>query len=234
MTADPHPTILDLRGHPVPLRFRRVANARRLILRIDRENDGAVITLPPRVSKAEGEALVFEKADWVLSRLKALPRRVLFVPGQHIPYLGKEHLIHHREDRRGVVWREDDEIQVAGRTEFISRRVTDWFKREARREILALVETKAKILGKPYGKISIRDTRSRWGSCSSSGNLSFCWRLVMTPHWVLEYVVAHEVAHLAHHNHGAQFWQTVDGLTDRTEEAKSWLLKNGKSLHRYG
>ncbi len=234
MTEVPHPTILNLRGHPVSLRFRRVANARRLILRIDRENDGAVITLPPRVSKAEGEALVYEKADWVLSRLKALPPRVLFMPGQHVPYLGKEHLIHHREDRRGVVWRKDNEIQVAGQLEFISRRITDWFKREARREIMVLVEAKAKILGEPYGKISIRDTRSRWGSCSSSGDLSFCWRLVMAPYWVLEYVVVHETAHLCYHNHGPQFWHTVDRLTDHTEEAKSWLLQNGESLHRYG
>jgi predicted metal-dependent hydrolase len=234
MTADPHLTILNLRGHSVPLRFRHVTNARRLILRIDRENDGAIITLPPRISKAEGEALVYEKADWVLSRLKALPPRVYLVPGQYVPYLGKEHRIHHREDRRGVVWREDGGIQVAGRSEFISRRITDWFKREARREILTLVEIKAQILHKPYGKISIRDTRSRWGSCSSSGNLSFCWRLMMTPYWVLEYVVAHEVAHLAHHNHGTQFWQTVEGLTDHTKEAKTWLLRNGEILHRYG
>ena len=228
------PTFLELGGRSVPLRFRRVANARRLILRIDRENDGAVVTLPPRVSQAEGKALAEEKADWILSRLDALPRRVPFEAGQRAPYLGEEHLIRHRQDVRGVVWREEDEIHVAGRPEYLSRRITDWFKREARREITGLVETKSALIDKPHGKITIRDTRSRWGSCSSNGNLSFCWRLIMAPEWVLDYVVAHEVAHLLHHDHSPRFWHAVEGLTDQTEQAKQWLLKNGEGLHRYG
>ncbi|MBT3765812.1 MAG: M48 family metallopeptidase [Rhodospirillaceae bacterium] len=228
------PTFLDLGGRAVPLRFRRVANARRLILRIDRENDGAVVTLPPRVSQAEGKALAEEKADWILSRLDALPRRVPFESGQRVPYLGEEHLIRHRQDVRGVVWLEADEIHVAGRPEYLLRRITDWFKREARREIIDLVETKSAQINKPHGKITIRDTRSRWGSCSSNGNLSFCWRLIMAPEWVLDYVVAHEVAHLLHHDHSPRFWNAVEGLTDQTEQAKKWLLQNGEGLHRYG
>ena len=228
------PTFLALGGRAVPLRFRRVANARRLILRIDRENDGAVVTLPPRVSQAEGKALAEEKADWILSRLDALPRRVPFESGQRVPYLGEEHLIRHRQDVRGVVWLEADEIHVAGRPEYLLRRITDWFKREARREIIDLVETKSAQINKPHGKITIRDTRSRWGSCSSNGNLSFCWRLIMAPEWVLDYVVAHEVAHLLHHDHSPRFWNAVEGLTDQTEQAKKWLLQNGEGLHRYG
>jgi predicted metal-dependent hydrolase len=228
------PTFLDLGGRAVPLRFRRVATARRLILRIDRENDGAVVTLPPRVSEAEGKALAEEKADWVLSRLNALPRRVPFESGRHAPYLGKECLIRHRQDVRGVVWREEDEIHVAGRPEYLARRVTDWFKREARHKIASLVETKSAQIDRPHGRISIRDTRSRWGSCSSNGNLSFCWRLIMAPEWVLDYVVAHEVAHLLHHDHSPRFWHAVEGLTDQTEQAKQWLLQNGEGLHRYG
>lgn len=234
MTAADRTKILDLGGRAVPLRFRRVASARRLILRIDRDNDGAVITLPPRVSQAEGEALVREKADWVLSRLKNLPPRVPFESGQSAPYLGDDHLIRHRPDARGAVWREDTEIHVAGKPEHVSRRVADWFKREARREIVALADTRSAQLEKPYGRISIRDTRSRWGSCSSSENLNFCWRLIMAPYWVLDYVVAHEVAHLLHRNHGPQFWHAVEGLTGQTEQAKDWLARNGEGLHRYG
>ena len=228
------PTFLDLGGRAVPLRFRRVANARRLILRIDRENDGAVVTLPPRVSQAEGKALAEEKADWILSRLDALPRRVPFESGQRVPYLGEEHLIRHRQDVRGVVWLEADEIHVAGRPEYLLRRITDWFKREARREIIDLVETKSAQINKPHGKITIRDTRSRWGSCSSNGNLSFCWRLIMAPEWVLDYVVAHEVAHLVEMNHSAKFWRVVDELADDVKQSKAWLTAYGQTLHRYG
>ncbi|MBT7770228.1 MAG: M48 family metallopeptidase, partial [Rhodospirillales bacterium] len=167
-------------------------------------------------------------------RLDALPRRVPFESGQRVPYLGEEHLIRHRQDVRGVVWLEADEIHVAGRPEYLLRRITDWFKREARREIIDLVETKSAQINKPHGKITIRDTRSRWGSCSSNGNLSFCWRLIMAPEWVLDYVVAHEVAHLLHHDHSPRFWNAVEGLTDQTEQAKKWLLQNGEGLHRYG
>ena len=88
-------------------------------------------------------------------------------------------------------------------------------------------------LGKPHGRIAVRDTRSRWGSCSSKGTLSFSWRLVLAPPFVLDYLVAHEVAHLAHMNHSAAFWALARRLAPRMPEAELWLKVHGPVLHRY-
>ncbi|HIM77598.1 MAG TPA: M48 family peptidase, partial [Rhodospirillales bacterium] len=126
------------------------------------------------------------------------------------------------------------EILVAGRHEHVARRGKDWFKSQARELIVSRVREKAQTLDRKPGRITIRDTKSRWGSCSPDGNLSFCWRLVMAPDAVLDYVVAHEVAHLAELNHGPKFWRWVEELTADVEGAKKWLRLNGEALHRYG
>ena len=233
----PEKTSLEFDGRRVPVTLRRNPRARRIILRIDGQGDGGdgvAVTLPRGVSAAEGLALVREKADWVLERLSELGPRVTFADGAVVPLGGADHLIRHVPGRRGVVRREGGEILVAGRTEHLGRRVRDWFRAQARSEIGPRVREKAGSLGRAPGRITIRDTRSRWGSCSADGNLSFCWRLVMAPVRVLDYVVAHEVAHLAEANHGPRFWQAVDGLTADAKGAREWLRKNGETLHRYG
>ncbi|MFQ5766019.1 MAG: M48 family metallopeptidase, partial [Rhodospirillales bacterium] len=186
-------TAVELRGRPVPVRLQRNPRARRIILRIDAHGtdaDGVAVTLPRGAKPAEGLALVREKADWVLGRLGALRPRVPFEPGEAVPVLGRERVIRPVAPGRGVVRLEETEILVAGRPEHLARRVRDWLKAEARREIMPLVRDKAAALGRRPGRVTIRDTRSRWGSCSAEGNLSFCWRLVMAPVAVLDYVVA--------------------------------------------
>lgn len=230
-------TSLEFDGRRVPVTLRRNPRARRIILRIDGGRgggDGVSVTLPRGASAAEGLALVREKADWVLERLSELGPRVAFADGAVVPLGGADYLIRHVPGKRGAVRREGGEILVAGRTEHLGRRVRDWFRVQARSEIGPRVREKAGRLGRTPGRITIRDTRSRWGSCSADGNLSFCWRLVMAPVRVLDYVVAHEVAHLAEANHGPRFWQAVDGLTVDADEAREWLRENGEALHRYG
>jgi hypothetical protein len=118
--------------------------------------------------------------------------------------------------------------------EHLARRVRDWFRSEARARIGVLVRDKAAVLGQTPGRITVRDTKSRWGSCSHDGNLSFCWRLVMAPASVLDYVVAHEIAHLAEHNHGPEFWRLVGTLTADVGGGRAWLKRNGGRLHRIG
>ncbi len=208
--------------------------ARRIILRIDAANDGVVVTLPKRAAERDGLELVKSKAGWISKRLESLPPRVGFVDGARIPYLGVDHRVRHRPDMRGVVWLENGEIHVAGKIEHISRRVRDWLIAEARRRVSERACDKASRLGLVPGKISLRDTRSRWGSCSHNGSISFSWRLVMTPETVLDYVVAHEVAHLKFMNHGPMFWRTVDKLTTDVKAARAWLNQHGGRLHRYG
>lgn len=230
-------TSLELAGQRVPVKLFRNKRARQIILRLDEGadgGDGVVVTLPNRTAQKEGLALVMDKADWILERLAGLPPRVPFAEGEMVPFVGVEHRIRTVPGGRGVVRREWGEILVAGRPEHLARRVRDWFKRQARELIAPRVRLKANALGRQPGRITVRDTKSRWGSCTHDGNLSFCWRLVMAPEMVLDYVVAHEVAHLVELNHSPEFWRWVGQLTVDADGAKKWLRQNGEALHRYG
>ena len=230
-------TALELAGKRVPVRLFRNKRARRVILRLDEDADGVdgvFVTLPNRASQKEGLALVLDKADWILKQLDERLPRVPFADGEMVPLRGVDYRIRAVPGGRGAVRLEWSEILVAGRPEHVARRVKDWFKNQARELIAPRVREKAETLDRQPGRITIRDTKSRWGSCSHDGNLSFCWRLVMAPDAVLDYVVAHEVAHLAELNHGPKFWRWVEELTADVEGAKKWLRLNGEALHRYG
>ena len=230
-------TFVELARKRVPVRLYRNPRARRIILRIDDrtgDGDGVSVPLPRRTPLREGLDLIHEKAAWVLERLGGLPPRVAFADGARVPLGGVDHTIRHVLDGRGVVRRQGNEILVAGGPEHLARRLRDWLRKEARSQIGRLVGDKAAALGRTAGRITIRDTRSRWGSCSADGNLSFCWRLVMAPETVLDYVVAHEVAHLAEPHHGPKFWRLVKTLTPDMEASREWLRRNGEALHRYG
>ena len=229
---------LDLAGRRVPVRLYRNNRARRVILRIDSHGDGTedgvAVTLPRGAAQYEGLDLVQDKADWVLNGLDELAPRISFADGQAVPFCGVDHLIRHAPHIRGGVWREGAEIFVTGGLEHVARRVRDWLKGQAREQIVPRVREKASALGQRAGRISIRDTKSRWGSCSADGNLSFCWRLVMAPVAVIDYVVAHEVAHLVELHHGPKFWRAVEGLTEDVSGSRKWLSANGDRLYRYG
>lgn len=218
----------------MPLRIRRNQRARRLILRADPATGGAVVTCPPWVSEAEARAFAARQAGWVRARLAEAPRPLPFADGVEIPLLGQGHRIRHRPDARGGVWVEDGEIHVSGGGEHLPRRLTDWLKREARRHIIPNVQDSARALGVKPGRITVRDTKSRWGSCAANGNLSFSWRLVLAPAEIIEYVAAHEVAHLIEHNHGPRFWALVDRLVDDVEAHRDWLRREGPALHLVG
>jgi predicted metal-dependent hydrolase len=134
----------------------------------------------------------------------------------------------------GVVRRENGVVTAPGAPEHLARRVTDFLKAEARREIALRTRAKAASLGKPVTAITIRDTKSRWGSCNSAGRIAFSWRLIMAPEFVLDYVVAHEVAHLAELNHGVRFWRLCASLTEADPKAaRAWLKRHGPELHSY-
>jgi predicted metal-dependent hydrolase len=125
-------------------------------------------------------------------------------------------------------------LYVAGEDEHAPRRLLDWLKRQAHLDLKTRVAVHAKRLDLTPKRIFVRDQTTRWGSCSTSGALSFSWRLVLAPPFVLDYLAAHEVAHLGHMNHGPRFWGLVERTMPRHEEARSWLRKHGASLHRYG
>ena len=125
-------------------------------------------------------------------------------------------------------------MHVAGAPEFLRRRVLDFLRGEARRQLSAMVVVKSAMLGLTARRIAVKDTRSRWGSCAADGSLAFSWRLVMTPEFVQDYVAAHEVAHLRHMNHGKRFWNLVNRLTPHAAAAIPWLRAEGFRLLRVG
>lgn len=225
---------LTLRGQTLRVPIRRDRRSRRITIHIDASLGGARIVMPLHVATAEAEAALREHQDWVLDRLAALPPRVAFLDGAVIPFRGIDHRLVFRPNERGVAERRDGEIHVFGPPEHLPRRAADWLKRQARNAISPSAMDKAAVADRTVRRISIRDQRSRWGSCSDQGHLSFNWRLVLAPDPVLDYVVAHEVAHLVEMNHSSDFWNVVDRLTPHAPMAKRWLDKNGQGLYRFG
>jgi len=226
--------IVPLPGGAAKVQWRRSSRARRVSLRIDPRDGAVVVTLPLRAGRPAGVALLMDHADWITSRLAALPGAVPFQEGALVPVDGVEHRIRHMPALRGSAWLEAGELQVAGDPAFLARRVADFLRAEARRRLSAMVAEKAALSGLKPSRITVKDTSTRWGSCAASRALAFSWRLVMAPRFVQDYVVAHEVAHLAHMNHGPRFWALVDTLTPHTKLAVRWLRDEGPRLMRVG
>jgi hypothetical protein len=116
----------------------------------------------------------------------------------------------------------------------MQRRVIDFFKREARRDLAAAVARHTQMLDLPARGIGLRDPVSRWGSCSASGSLNFSWRLILAPPFVLNYIAAHEAAHLIHFDHSPRFWALAHKLCGEADRAEAWLATQGAQLHKFG
>jgi predicted metal-dependent hydrolase len=225
---------IAIEGRTIALAVRRSARARRMALRIDSSISGAELILPPRVSESEGLAFAASRGAWLLDKLDQLPPRTPFRDGAVIPVQGDDIVVRHAPGTTRTARFENGALLVGGGDDHLARRVRDWLKREARRTITPLAWEKAGMIGRKPHRISIRDQRSRWGSCSRTGGLSFNWRLILAPPPVLDYVVAHEAAHLREMNHSAAFWSVVDEMTVHAKDGKQWLRSNGARLHSYG
>lgn len=218
----------------IPVRWRASARATRVSLRICAREGAVVITLPPRAGRRAGLALIREHEAWVLEHLDALTPPVEFAPGAALPLGGELHVIRHDPRARGGAFLDGRTLVVSGAREFLRRRVADFLRMEAKRRIAALAVPHAAALGVKPRAIRVKDTRSRWGSCAPDGTMAFSWRLVMAPGWVIDYVVAHEVAHLRELNHSPRFWALVEALTPHREAAVEWLRAEGPGLLRVG
>ena len=225
---------VDLGVRQAGLTIRRNSRARRLVLRIDKQTHDLLLTVPPGISLGEARRFLDQHHAWALRGLGKLSERVDFAPGTEILYLDEPHKICHAPDGTRGVWREDSQIHVTGALPHLPRRLTDWLKKEARRELADAARWYGNSIGRDVGRVSVRDTTSRWGSCSRTGNLSFSWRLIFAPQWVLDYVAAHEVVHLVAMNHSREFWAELRRLCPRTEDAEAWLKTHGPDLHKYG
>lgn len=230
------PASLKVGPEELEVLFRRHVKARRLVLRLNPEGTAAVVTVPRGVSRNRALDFVHLSAPWLKTRLEQRGKNIALLPGNRIPLRGEDFEILHVASRRGTVTFDPIAklIHVPGDLPHVSRRLLDWLKALARRELAAASEKYATAMGVSYRRISIRDQRSRWGSCSASGDLSYSWRLILTPSHVLDYVAAHEVAHLKHLDHSASFWRLVLSHCPEASRAKKWLKANGNGVHCVG
>jgi predicted metal-dependent hydrolase len=248
---------VKVKGLEFPILLRRSSRARRFSLQVSEARRGAILTMPVYSSFTDADEFLSRHLDWLKERVAGLSEPVPFTHGAIVPLRGFAHMLRFAGSvrRRGVVWIEAAEdtkiapawpqgarlpirrlprLLVAGETEHAPRRLLDWLKRQAHQDLRARVAVHANRLDLTPARIFVRDQTTRWGSCSTTGALSFSWRLVLAPPFVLDYLAAHEVVHLAHMNHGPRFWSVVERTMPRHEEARVWLRKHGASLHRYG
>jgi hypothetical protein len=220
------------------VRVRRHSQARRYTLRIQATSREVVLTMPPRGSVKQAREFAQKNGAWIATRLRRLPDAMPFAHGTLLPLRGVDHRIEHRRGARGTVWIEAGAdlplLCVAGEAPHLPRRVRDYLKREAKRDLEEASRAAALALGVGIRRVSVRDQSSRWGSCSSSGVLSYSWRLILAPPFVLDYLAVHEVAHLIEMNHSRRFWRLVERVCPGMGRAKAWLDAHGADLHRYG
>ena len=216
---------------PVSVTLRRSARARRISLRVSRIDGRVTLTLPRGVSENEALSFAGEKADWLRDNLSRRPEDVVVAPGVDLPFEGVAHRID-AGTGRAVVQRAGI-LAVPGAPEDCGARLAGFLKARARDRLASACDDYAARLGRRYSRLTLRDTRSRWGSCTSEGGLMFSWRLILAPPEVLSYVAAHEVAHLAEMNHSPAFWSAVQAIHGDYRAPRRWLREEGGALHRY-
>lgn len=234
---------LVLEGSPHAIALRRSPRVKRMTLRLRNASRDFVLTLPQSVALATARDFLERQRGWMVERLRRLPAPVALIPDAVIPLRGIAHKIVHRpaglrdvlieaqcENGTGPMFN----LCVSGPMPHVPRLLLAYLKREAQRDLAAAVRFHAGKIGRSVKRVTIRDTTSRWGSCSSTGNLNFSWRLVLAPSYVLDYLAAHEVAHLVHMDHSARFWQTANQLSSDVARAEAWLKTHGAKLHQIG
>lgn len=229
--AAPEPPLL-VDGIEIALRRSR---AGRFVLRVGKATGEARLSAPSRASRAEAERFLKAHLGWLRARIAAAPGPLPFAPGVSIPLRGEARLLKADPFRRGgPVLVSEAETALYVPPERFAETLTLWLKAEARRDLEAAAARHAAALGVRPGRIVLRDPRTRWGSCAASGDLSFSWRLILAPPGILDYLAAHECAHLVEFDHGPGFWALVKRLRPDHEQAEGWLRAHGPGLHRYG
>ncbi len=225
----------DIDGETVPVAVRRNPQARRLTLRIEPGSGALKMSAPPHVGDSEIKRFAERNRHWVRAKRARMPALNRPEDGAMIAYFGIEHRIVATGKLRGLVAVDtiagEPVLLVPGRSEHLCRRLADFMKARARHALAQQVERHSIVLGCRAAAIRITDTNSRWGSCSSRRTLSFSWRIIMAPPEILDYLAAHEVAHLLEMNHSDRFWDLVKQLCPQMERHRAWLRAHGSKLH---
>ena len=220
-------------GERLPLSVRLDPRARRLTLRV--VGDAVRVTCPGRRHVADAVRLAEARAAWIAERRAARPARTPFALGAVLPVLGRDRMVTAAGRPSAAARLTPDAIVTGGAdADAVARRVEALLRREALSTLRGHADKFAGTLGLPPCPVAVRDTRSRWGSCSAAPALSFSWRLVLSPPGALAYVAAHEVAHRRHMDHSDAFWAVVAGLMPGWEAPADWLRRHGAELHAYG
>ncbi|MEA5159571.1 SprT family zinc-dependent metalloprotease [Cereibacter johrii] len=216
---------------PVEITLRRSAQARRFSLRVSRLDGRVTLTLPLRAREAEALAFVRDQEGWIRRALSDVPEAAAVGLGSVLPLEGRPLTVRPGSGRSVRVT--DDSLLVPGDPASVPLRLATFLKVMARERLAAACDRHARSLGRPYARLTLRDTRSRWGSCTQDGCLMFSWRLILAPPPILDYVAAHEVAHLAQMNHSPAFWAEVARLDPDYALHRAWLRRQGQALHGF-
>ncbi len=228
---------VQIGGEAVAITVR--VSARAKSYRLSLPHGGAPLLTVPKFGRwGEAKAFLERHTDWLAERLETSVKPVAFVRGAIVPLRGVNHRIVPTGRVRGVVEVGEHEGEMAllvpGDAEHRARRLTDWLKTEAARDLEKRCAVHAERLDVTVKSISMRSQATRWGSCSSTGKLNFNWRLILAPPFVLDYVAAHEVAHLLEMNHSQDFWDVVTHTLPSMERGREWLRVHGRELMVYG
>ena len=233
--AAPERRVIEVNGRPLPLTIRRDFRATRLTLRIEPGGRALRMTVPNGVAERDIRDFLDRHHGWLMTKLAKFRTTNELADGGYVMVRGVSHRIEATGRLRGLtealLVEGEAVLRVGGMEESIPRRICDFLKKEARLDLERLVAIHAGRIGRRAKSLTLRDTRSRWGSCSADGALSFSWRIAMAPPGVIDYLAAHEVAHLREMNHGPAFWALCGTLCPGMEEAKRWLKRNGSLLH---
>jgi predicted metal-dependent hydrolase len=233
----PATTALLVDGEPIEITVKVSQRARSYRLSVP-HTGGPVLTLPANGRWTEAMGFLERHRGWLAARLKRTAPKTLFADGELVPVRGVPHRIHATGRLRGrvEVAEIDGELSllVPGEAAHIPRRLTEWLKSEAQRDLTERSDLYAAALGVKVVSVAMRSQATRWGSCSSTGRLNYNWRLILAPPFVLDYVAAHEVAHLVHMNHSPSFWKSVERALPDMNRGKAWLKAHGKMLMGYG
>lgn len=233
----PPSTEIELDGRRVTIAVRHSQRARSYRLTVPHQGP-PVLTVPARGRWSEAQSFLGRHAGWLEARLKRATPGTPFADGEILPVAGVPHRIHATGRLRGRVERGEIDgeavLLVPGEAAHMARRLTDWLKAEAHAALTLRSDVHAATLGVSVASVTMRSQATRWGSCSATGRLNYNWRLILAPPFVLDYVAAHEVAHLVHMNHSPSFWKTVERALPDMAHGRAWLKAHGKMLMGYG
>lgn len=216
---------------------KRSKRAKRVALRLDPVERIINLVVPEKMSIEKAYFFAMEHEDWVRKTLNALPETIPFTHGTVLPIFGDTIVldITVEEDlKRTTLKQYDDVLVVKTYMSDPTSRIKTHLKKIAKAGLADMASDKADQIGKAITTVSVRDTKSRWGSCSQDGSISFSWRLMFAPYYAIDYVVAHEVAHMIHMDHSKAFWDVCEKLSCDYAKGKKWMKSHGNELMRYG